>query len=153
MAAHLSEKSWCGVRSFREAFSAALDAFGIAPDRKLTLSFALGFGTRSAAPRRMPSCRWPTSCGSRPPAALAVRAPPAGGGERLTVHRANTLPYGGKCSRARPNDMDGEWNVVSGHRSVEIIVRGRVQGVGYRAWTKGVAEARGLSAPCATGRR
>ncbi|MFH6782563.1 MULTISPECIES: hypothetical protein [Methylobacterium] len=49
---HLSEKSWCGVRSFREAFSAALQAFGIAPDRKLTLSFALGFGTRvgGAAP-------------------------------------------------------------------------------------------------------
>lgn len=49
---HLSEKSWCGVRSFREAFSAALGAFGIAPDRKLTLSFALGFGTRvgGAAP-------------------------------------------------------------------------------------------------------
>lgn len=41
--------------------------------------------------------------------------------------------------------MGGEWTVVSGHRSVEIIVRGRVQGVGYRAWTKGVAEARGLS--------
>ena len=35
--------------------------------------------------------------------------------------------------------------MVSGRRSVEIIVRGRVQGVGYRAWTKGVAEARGLS--------
>ncbi|GJD60140.1 acylphosphatase [Methylobacterium frigidaeris] len=34
---------------------------------------------------------------------------------------------------------------MSEHRSVEIIVRGRVQGVGYRAWTKGVAEARGLS--------
>jgi len=34
---------------------------------------------------------------------------------------------------------------VSGHRSVAIIVRGRVQGVGYRAWTKGVAEARGLT--------
>ncbi|KMO20942.1 acylphosphatase [Methylobacterium platani] len=34
---------------------------------------------------------------------------------------------------------------MSGHRSVAIIVRGRVQGVGYRAWTKGVAEARGLS--------
>jgi hypothetical protein len=49
---HLSEKSWCGVRSFREAFTAALDTFGIAPDRKLTLSFALGFGTRvgGAAP-------------------------------------------------------------------------------------------------------
>ncbi|TNC13321.1 acylphosphatase [Methylobacterium terricola] len=34
---------------------------------------------------------------------------------------------------------------MSGHRSVGIIVRGRVQGVGYRAWTKGVAEARGLT--------
>lgn len=34
---------------------------------------------------------------------------------------------------------------MSGHRSVEIIIRGRVQGVGYRAWTKGVAEARGLT--------
>ncbi|MGX7707700.1 acylphosphatase [Methylobacterium sp. Gmos1] len=34
---------------------------------------------------------------------------------------------------------------MSGYRSVEIIVRGRVQGVGYRAWTKGVAEARGLT--------
>lgn len=34
---------------------------------------------------------------------------------------------------------------MSGYRSVEIIVRGRVQGVGYRAWTKGVAEARGLA--------
>ncbi|GJD49847.1 hypothetical protein OPKNFCMD_2582 [Methylobacterium crusticola] len=43
---HLSEKSWCGVRSFREAFAAALAAFGIAADRKLSLSFALGFGTR-----------------------------------------------------------------------------------------------------------
>ncbi|MGY2050870.1 hypothetical protein [Methylobacterium sp. JK268] len=47
---HLSEKAWCGVRSFREAFLAALDAFGIAPDRKLTLSFALGFGTRLPGP-------------------------------------------------------------------------------------------------------
>ncbi|AWN46985.1 acylphosphatase [Methylobacterium terrae] len=34
---------------------------------------------------------------------------------------------------------------MSEHRSVAIIVRGRVQGVGYRAWTKGVAEARGLA--------
>ncbi|ACA20552.1 conserved hypothetical protein [Methylobacterium sp. 4-46] len=47
---HLSEKAWCGVRSFREAFLAALQAFGIAPDPKLTLSFALGFGTRLPAP-------------------------------------------------------------------------------------------------------
>ncbi|MFH6782562.1 MULTISPECIES: acylphosphatase [Methylobacterium] len=34
---------------------------------------------------------------------------------------------------------------MSGQRSVAIVVRGRVQGVGYRAWTKGVAEARGLA--------
>ncbi len=33
---------------------------------------------------------------------------------------------------------------MSGQRSVEIVVQGRVQGVGYRAWTKGVAEAKGL---------
>ncbi|WP_407527218.1 hypothetical protein [Methylobacterium oryzisoli] len=46
----LSEKTWCGVRSFREAFLAALDAGGIAPDSKLTLSFALGFGTRLPGP-------------------------------------------------------------------------------------------------------
>ncbi|WP_298966612.1 hypothetical protein [uncultured Methylobacterium sp.] len=47
---HLSEKEWCGVRSFREAFLAALDAFGIAADQRLSLSFALGFGTRVGGP-------------------------------------------------------------------------------------------------------
>lgn len=41
---HLSEKSWCGPRSFREAFLAALDAFGIARDAALAQSFAIGFG-------------------------------------------------------------------------------------------------------------
>ncbi len=61
---HLSEKSWCGVRSFREAFTAALDVFGIAPDRKLTLSFALASAPGSAARRRTPSCRSPISCAS-----------------------------------------------------------------------------------------
>ncbi|GJD49845.1 Acylphosphatase [Methylobacterium crusticola] len=34
---------------------------------------------------------------------------------------------------------------MSQYRSVEIVVRGRVQGVGYRAWAKTRAEALGLS--------
>lgn len=30
-------------------------------------------------------------------------------------------------------------------RSVAVVIVGRVQGVGYRAWTRGEAEARGLA--------
>lgn len=41
---HLSEKSWCGLRPFREAFVAALNAYGIAGDPWLSQSFAIGFG-------------------------------------------------------------------------------------------------------------
>lgn len=41
---HLSEKNWCGPRAFREAFLAALDAFGVSPDANLARSFALGIG-------------------------------------------------------------------------------------------------------------
>ena len=41
---HLSEKSWCSLRPFREAFLAALNAYGIARDPWLSQSFAIGFG-------------------------------------------------------------------------------------------------------------
>ncbi|NEU12211.1 hypothetical protein G3T14_08700 [Methylobacterium sp. BTF04] len=41
---HLSEKTWCSLRPFREAFLAALDAFGIVRDPALAQSFAIGFG-------------------------------------------------------------------------------------------------------------
>lgn len=41
---HLSEKSWCGLRSFREAFLAALDAYAVDRDLALSQSFAIGFG-------------------------------------------------------------------------------------------------------------
>lgn len=43
----LSEKSWCALRPFREAFLNALDAFGIERDAFLAYSFAVGFGTRA----------------------------------------------------------------------------------------------------------
>lgn len=41
---HLSEKSWCGLRPFREAFLAALSAYGVDRDPGLSQSFAIGFG-------------------------------------------------------------------------------------------------------------
>lgn len=40
----LSEKSWCALRPFREAFLAALSTYGIERDRWLSQSFAIGFG-------------------------------------------------------------------------------------------------------------
>jgi len=43
---HLSEKSWCTPRLFREAFMAAVERFGIARDPLLTQSFAMAFGLR-----------------------------------------------------------------------------------------------------------
>lgn len=46
---HLSEKSWCNPRLFREAFLAALDRFGFERDDRLTRSFAIGFGTKAAS--------------------------------------------------------------------------------------------------------
>lgn len=46
---HLAEKSWCSPRSFREAFLAALDAFGVVPDAALSRSFAVGFGRIAGA--------------------------------------------------------------------------------------------------------
>jgi acylphosphatase len=33
---------------------------------------------------------------------------------------------------------------AAGHTVVRVMIRGRVQGVGYRAWTADAAEARGL---------
>ena len=50
---HLSEKSWCNPRLFREAFLAALDRFGLERDDRLTRSFAVGFGMKAVpgAPR------------------------------------------------------------------------------------------------------
>ena len=44
---HLSEKSWCRPLPFREAFLAALGAFGIARDAGLGASFATGFGLKA----------------------------------------------------------------------------------------------------------
>lgn len=41
---HLSEKSWCAPRLFREAFLAALEHFEFARDPALLRSFAVGFG-------------------------------------------------------------------------------------------------------------
>lgn len=41
---HLAEKSWCTPRSFREAFLAAVTAFGIETDSGLSQSFAMAFG-------------------------------------------------------------------------------------------------------------
>lgn len=67
---HLSEKSWCGLRSFREAFLAALDAFGIARDAWLTQSFAVGFGLNSGQGSLVPT-------GDFVPLAELVRPRPA----------------------------------------------------------------------------
>lgn len=44
---HLSEKSWCAPRLFREAFLAALERFDIARDPALLRSFAIGFGLQT----------------------------------------------------------------------------------------------------------
>ncbi|ACL61953.1 hypothetical protein [Methylobacterium nodulans] len=76
---HLSEKAWCGVRSFREAFLAALAAYGIVPDSKLTLSFALGFGTRLPGPETDGFVPLADLVRLTPPAPrkVAVRAPRA----------------------------------------------------------------------------
>lgn len=41
---HLAEKNWCTPRSFRQAFLAALEAFGEISDASLARSFAVGFG-------------------------------------------------------------------------------------------------------------
>jgi hypothetical protein len=41
---HLAEKRWCAPRLFREAFLAALDAFGVVRDAALARSFVAGFG-------------------------------------------------------------------------------------------------------------
>ena len=49
---HLAEKSWCTPRSFREAFLAAVAAFGVAPDAGLSQSFAVAFGLVSGAGTR-----------------------------------------------------------------------------------------------------
>ncbi|MEH3146672.1 MAG: hypothetical protein PGN34_15275 [Methylobacterium frigidaeris] len=65
---HLSEKEWCGVRSFREAFLAALDVFGIPADQRLSLSFALGFGTRVGGPAPDEAVRLGDLVRLRPPA-------------------------------------------------------------------------------------
>lgn len=43
----LAEKRWCTSRLFREAFLAALDAFGVARDAELSRSFAVGFGAQA----------------------------------------------------------------------------------------------------------
>ncbi|MBD8907807.1 hypothetical protein [Methylorubrum zatmanii] len=47
----LAEKAWCAPLAFRRVFMAALDRYGIAPDRDLTRSFALGFGIQDAGQR------------------------------------------------------------------------------------------------------
>jgi hypothetical protein len=49
---HLAEKSWCTLRSFRQAFLAAVDTFGAAPDDGLDQSFAVGFGRVAGAGTR-----------------------------------------------------------------------------------------------------
>jgi len=43
---HLSEKTWCTPRLFREAFMAAVERFGPSRDPMLTQSFAMAFGLR-----------------------------------------------------------------------------------------------------------
>lgn len=43
---HMAEKAWCAPRAFREAFLAALSAFGVEPDAHLSESFALARGER-----------------------------------------------------------------------------------------------------------
>jgi len=43
----MAEKRWCRPSSFREAFLAALDRFGIPRDADLIRSFALGYGIRA----------------------------------------------------------------------------------------------------------
>lgn len=49
---HLAEKNWCSARSFRQAFLAALEAYGLSGDASLTRSFALGFGLMAAPTTR-----------------------------------------------------------------------------------------------------
>jgi hypothetical protein len=52
---HLSEKRWCAPRLFREAFLAALDAFGVARDAELARSFVAGFGAVAGPSRASPA--------------------------------------------------------------------------------------------------
>lgn len=52
---HLAEKRWCTPLLFREAFLAALDAFGVARDAELARSFATGFGAVAGQGRASPS--------------------------------------------------------------------------------------------------
>ncbi|MGU3359230.1 hypothetical protein ACLBWX_02735 [Methylobacterium sp. M6A4_1b] len=49
---HLAEKSWCTPRSFREAFLAAVAAFGVSADPSLSQSFAVAFGLVAGAGAR-----------------------------------------------------------------------------------------------------
>ena len=49
---HLAEKNWCTPRSFREAFLAAVAAFGIDLDAALSQSFAVAFGLVTGAGTR-----------------------------------------------------------------------------------------------------
>ena len=43
---HMAEKAWCAPRAFRDAFLAALAAFEVEPDTRLTETFALARGER-----------------------------------------------------------------------------------------------------------
>jgi hypothetical protein len=45
---HMAEKAWCAPLAFRDAFLAALTAFGVRPDARLAESFALARGEREA---------------------------------------------------------------------------------------------------------
>lgn len=95
---HLAEKSWCVPRTFREAFLAALDRFGIEPDAVLTRSFVVGFGSRAPTTGRSRESFVALGDVIRPRSVARKR--PVSNGER-TVGRPNHPTRAAKPKGAR----------------------------------------------------
>lgn len=88
---HMAEKAWCAPRAFREAFLAALSAFGVEADEHLSESFALARGERDGRVAQPVQDRFvllgELCTGSRP-----VR-------DRRQPDRARTVPVVGEALR------------------------------------------------------
>lgn len=55
---HMAEKTWCAPRAFRDAFLAALAAFGVEPDERLADSFSLARAGREGRVAQAPQDRF-----------------------------------------------------------------------------------------------
>ncbi|WP_200927197.1 hypothetical protein [Methylobacterium sp. Leaf88] len=103
---HLAEKSWCTLRSFREAFLAAVSAFGVEMDSGLSQSFAIAFGVVAGAGTRRGDAGFvPLGDLVRPkPASSGVARKRTPAGEaRSATRRAGSLadPRTGEAARQR----------------------------------------------------